>query len=247
MIYIFMIWLFTPGLSLAQEAAPPEPSETAAPDSNPTSNNPAAESEITESESEVTKPMEDKPANDAKQPASSPMDKPEGSAATPVEPIKPAGNMYLGAGIGFNSINGGLGTWGAAFASEISGGYLLTKIIDMDFWLTGRYVPIDIVSEKDNNVFRGVIEGWHIGGALIIPTSKMKIVGQAELGLLSTSLKPLDGYTGKIDQESLKINILVGGGTDWQLGEGVKIGPRLFLGYGGLQTTQLSCQTSFLF
>ncbi len=117
----------------------------------------------------------------------------------------------------------------------------------MDFWLTGRYVPIDIVSEKDNNVFRGVIEGWHIGGALIIPTSKMKIVGQAELGLLSTSLKSLDGYTGKIDQESLKINILVGGGTDWQLGEGVKIGPRLFLGYGGLQTTQLSCQTSFLF
>ena len=166
-----MIWLFTPGLSLAQEASPPEASETAATDDTRANNNPAAENKITEPESEAKKPEEEKPesevkeptdekpATDAKQPASSPIDKAEGLVATPVEPIKPAGNMYLGAGIGFNSINGGLGAWGAAFASEISGGYLLTKIIDMDFWLTSRYVPIDIVSEKDSNIFRGVIEG----------------------------------------------------------------------------------------
>lgn len=115
---------------------------------------------------------------------------------------------------------------------------------------TFRYSPVTVVGSYDSLPYRGVWAGYHSGleGHLkLTQFYDMTAVAGVEAGFVLVYLQPLDEFNKAKSAESTGVLVTIHGGGDWLIGNGIKCGPRVYVGFGSMQNYQLGATTTFAF
>jgi len=194
------------------------------------------------------------------QPTAAPTPVPEAAAAAvavekPVEPSatskRLANRLALGVGLGVIKILAAKeGEWNSNGLADVQLTWRLLGEPGAKFGLatTFRYTPIETDTVIDDQSYRGVIDGYHLGTAMSFGAGKsFDILTSLEVGYLLVYLSSIDNFDVQEDSESNKLAFTLGLGGDWLAHEKIKFGPRLYYGIGEFQTCQFSVATSLVF
>lgn len=161
-----------------------------------------------------------------------------------------ADRLGLMAGIAMLSASASEGEWAARGGAELGLHYELSMMKSPRFALAAgmRYSMFDATVENKSLSYRGVVEGYHFGViGKYAQNTRLTLFGTGELGMMVVHLKSLD-LTAMDDKLNANgVNVSLGGGADWQLQPKLYAGPRLTMGFGRLQTIQVSGNATFVF
>lgn len=121
---------------------------------------------------------------------------------------------------------------------------------DLKFKGTFRYNPVVVAGTYESLPYRGVWAGYHGGieAHMVLPDFQgMTAIAGVEAGFVLVYLDPLDEFEKAKSSESTGAMVTLHGGSDWSVGNGLKFGPRLYLGFGSVQNYQLGATTTFVF
>jgi len=115
---------------------------------------------------------------------------------------------------------------------------------------TFRYSPVVVAGTQKSKPYRGVWEGYHAGleGHLKYPRVKgMTVVAGVEAGLVFVYLDALDDFQTPTSAEATGTILTAHAGGDWEVAPNIRLGPRVYLGFGGFQNYQIGAATNFAF
>lgn len=158
--------------------------------------------------------------------------------------------LSIGTGFGFYMASASEGEWSSRGGAELAAYYVLPYVTHSAWSLSGsfRYATFDATAVLDRLSYRGTVEGYHLGAmARIGRNTKMSFIGSGEVGMMVVHMYSLERVEVDDKLNSNGVNVTLGGGVDWQLQPKLFLGPRLGLGFGRLQTVQLSGNATFMF
>lgn len=159
--------------------------------------------------------------------------------------------LYIASGAGLSTLDGSKGDWSTRGSGDFSIGYRAMDNLMGRFSLNGtfRYHPFDVVVSSDTRSSRGIVEIYYFGAEGIMALGGgLEVVGTGELGLVSVSLKSVDGYEEDPSLEDGSAILTIGGGADMNIIEGkVKAGPRMYIGAGSFQAITVGGVLKFIF
>ncbi len=160
--------------------------------------------------------------------------------------------LHMATSLGFIKVTGASkGDWDSTGAVDLLIGWRFVggagKNYNLDVNL--RYLPIEVSADVEDHIYRGVIEGYHLGPALGYHLSDtLDVLASLEVGYLLVYLESLDQNELRKDAASNGIEFTVGTGLDWLFGnKKIKFGPRFYAGFGKFQTMQFAAAATVLF
>ncbi|MBF0440340.1 MAG: hypothetical protein HQK54_00385 [Oligoflexales bacterium] len=165
---------------------------------------------------------------------------------------KLSNKLYLSSSIGFVSISKTSGDFDSRACSDLSVGYFVKDLTNYNVKLhsTFRYLPVDTTATKNHQSYRGIMEDYAFG---VMGTRPFKdkenvlLIATGEIGYAKFHLYPTDDFEKDSSIENGGLNLIVGGGSDFLFKEKIKIGPRLFLGFGSVRIIHLSGMFTYVF
>lgn len=159
--------------------------------------------------------------------------------------------LYLAPSLNLARVIGAKGSWSSAANGNFAVGWLAKEswIKESRLFVTARYAPFDFILQKNSRYYRGVAEGWYVGGqALFKLTETLFASGGVEAGYFRVHLDSADSFEVlSKDEEKGGGTLVVASSLDWQLLEKLLLGPHLGLGLGSLKTIQLGTKATFFF
>ncbi len=190
------------------------------------------------------------PAN----PTETPAEKSEAAVAATVQPSAASkaisDRLTLTTGLGLINASASTGKWFSRGGAELGAYYELALARTPSFAVSAgmRYVAFDVTVEDALQSYRGVVEGYYLGTiARFSRQNRLSFVGVGELGWMSVHLNSLNRLPPDDKLNAAGVNVSLGGGMDWQLQPKLYAGPRLMLGFGRLQTIQVSGNATLVF
>lgn len=164
--------------------------------------------------------------------------------------LKLTDKIYLGLNFGFVRASASEGDWTAGSSGGLTAGYRIHEslVLNSPLYLTGQYAPINVTVKNKSQSYRGVLESYLVGA--MIPYQfkpNLRFIGTAELGLVSGSYRSSLKYDNPTPPEDSGFLMQLGGGASWLVLERIYVGPRLHLGFGTFQVTQLNLSAEFYF
>lgn len=163
---------------------------------------------------------------------------------------KLADKIFLGLDLGFARAKASEGTWTSGSSGGLMAGYQLKESFlgKNPLYLTGHYAPINVTVTKNTQSYRGVLEGYLIGGYVPYTLkNNLRAVGVAEFGFVKGHFHSNLTYDNPSPPKDSGVLLAVGGGVEWLFLNKIAVGPRLNLGFGSFQTLQLALASEFFF
>jgi hypothetical protein len=159
--------------------------------------------------------------------------------------------LEIGSGIALVlSFSGPKGEFNAGASADLSISYNLSRpVAGFDTYATFRYAPIDVTATYNNKSYRGIIESYNFGGmGKKVVKGNMTAIATAELAYMVVWMDGIDNFPHDDSIEKNGVNVVFGGGVDWDFHEKkMHLGPRLYAGGGSFTQVQLGAQASFVF
>lgn len=156
--------------------------------------------------------------------------------------------LYIATSINYVSVSVDKGDWSSRGATDLGIGYMFHRGENLKLFGTFRYVPIDTVVEYEKQSYRGIIETYHIGVLAGYEFKKsISFLGSLEIGHNSININSIDFLPEDDDLESGTFSTTIGAGAEFKLGDKFTLGPRVYIGFGDVQTVQAGATGSFIF
>ncbi len=169
---------------------------------------------------------------------------------------KLADKLSLSTGLYFNRLKGSTGTWAAGGGrSEIAVSYLTAKepyksgfLKHVDILASLRYAPVDVTVKSKKQSYRGVVEGFHLGGLLSrLFNENFRSIGGVELSYFATHLRSLDALKEEAAVTKNGAGVTLVGGCDWIFSNKLTLGPRVDVSLGSYSGFSFGGAAGFIF
>jgi hypothetical protein len=160
-----------------------------------------------------------------------------------------ANKLLLGVGYGFVRIpNAKLGAFTVSSAADLSVYWKLRSFESSHWDLHFRYAPISAENRIDDRSYRSVIEGYHIGTDWQYQFATHWYASAAlEVGYLLVYMRSRDQFDVEDKYENNEVALTLGSGVDWLASEKLRIGPKIYAGFGAFQIVQLNVAATLSF
>lgn len=115
---------------------------------------------------------------------------------------------------------------------------------------TFRFNPLVVAGTYESLPYRGVWQGYHAGLEAHLKEASFKgwtAVAGLEAGVVFVYLQALDEFETPTSAETAGAIVSAHAGGDWEVTRGIKVGPRVYFGFGSFQNYQLGAATHFSF
>jgi len=218
---------------------------------------PAAEAAKTSAPAPIASPTTPAPATTP--PVDAELKAADGAVAAETKPIEPsatskalADKLAIATSLNWNKVSAAAGTWVSGGMSDLAVTWLVHSLTIADravgLHALGRFSGFDLAGTQDRNSYRGVVNGFHLGGVTTLAIKeKISALVQLDIAYLLVRLHHVDKRDTLAAAEDSGIGFTAGVGGDWHFSPKVSAGPRFYAGFGRYSLVQFGGSATFRF